>query len=223
MNRAVLFGVALVGLTLPASAQDTLGQCATISADAARLACYDKLAKALPSVTPLSEQIADALDKPETKPVDPNAISAWSVSKTTNPVDDTPTVVAVLAATEGRSKWGEVVTLFARCRSNTTELYVDWGDYLGNDGDIYNNFKRVTVRVGASAARKERWSLSTDSKATFAPSWAGSLMRELVTADRLVLQTVPFNESPTTAIFDLAGAKDALGQIAETCQWQIDK
>ena len=128
---------------------------------------------------------------------------AWRVRTETNPIDDTQTV-----------------TFIARCKSNTTEAYVVWGDFLGDDsGDVYSEWKRVTVRIGAGQAREERWGVSTDRNATFAPSWSGNLLKELLDEDRLVLQTIPYGENPNTAIFDVSGLRGALGELAATCNW----
>ncbi|MBB5723515.1 hypothetical protein FHS72_003160 [Loktanella ponticola] len=145
---------------------------------------------------------------------------AWRVRTETNPIDDTLTVTLSLAAETGTSRSGDPVTFIARCKSNTTEAYVIWGDFLGDDsGDVYSEWKRVTVRIGAGQAREERWGVSTDRNATFAPSWAGNLLKELLDEDRLVLQTIPYGENPNTAIFDVSGLRGVLGELAETCNW----
>ena len=147
---------------------------------------------------------------------------AWRVRTETNPIDDTQTVTLSLAAETGTSRSGDPVTFIARCKSNTTEAYVVWGDFRGDDsGDVYAEWKRVTVRIGAGQAREERWGVSTDRNATFAPSWAGNLLKELLDEDRLVLQTIPYGENPNTAIFDVSGLRSVLGELAETCNWSF--
>lgn len=182
--------------------------CAEMTDKTARLNCFDMLAYSVKS----------ADDAPT--PSAPESTGRWTMSRSTNPLDDTTTVVAFLTATQGTSKWGDAVQLYARCRSNVTELYVDWGDYLGHD-DYRSETKRVSVRVGQSPAKDQQWSVSTDGKATFAPGWAGDLLKRLVSADQLVLQTVPYSESPTTAVFDLTGARAAIRQVADACGWQL--
>lgn len=147
---------------------------------------------------------------------------AWRVRTDINPIDDTQTVTLSLAAEIGTSRSGAPVTFIARCKSNTTEAYVVWGDFLGDDsGDVYSEWKRVIVRVGAGHARDERWGMSTDRKATFAPSWAGNFLKELLDEDRLVLQTIPYGENPNTAIFKVSGLRGVLGQLAGTCNWNF--
>nr|WP_255743756.1 type VI secretion system-associated protein TagO [Aliiroseovarius sediminis] len=146
----------------------------------------------------------------------------WRVRTNINPIDDTQTVTLSLTAETGTSRLGEPVTFIARCKSNTTEAYVVWGDFLGDDsGDVYSEWKRVTVRIGAGQPREERWGVSTDRNATFAPSWAGNFLKELLDENRLVLQTIPYGENPNTAIFEVSGLRSVLGELAETCNWSF--
>lgn len=154
---------------------------------------------------------------------DANAKSGkWHIRAESNPIDDTQTVTLSLTAESGTSRSGDPVTFIGRCKSNKTEAYVYWGDFLGNDSkDVYSKWKRVTVRVGAGEARKERWGLSTDRNATFVPGWAGNLLKELLNEDRLVLQTTPYGENPVTAIFDVSGLRGPLKNLAKTCNWSF--
>lgn len=153
---------------------------------------------------------------------EPAAESAWITSEDKNPVDDTKTVRATLLSTEGKSSMGDSVSLTIRCESNKTELFVNWSDYLGDDSnDVYEDWKKVTVRVGDAPAKVERWDISTDSKATFAPGSVVSLVKSMVASKRLVLQTVPYNENPVTAVFDLTGIDKAVQPIAKECGWSV--
>jgi hypothetical protein len=152
----------------------------------------------------------------------PAAGSQWRSTSDTNPLDDSKTIIASIAADAQEAPLRNNVTLMIRCQSNKTELYVDWNDYLGDDSrDVYSDWKRVTVRVGDLPARQQRWGISTDSEATFAPASAIGLIRQMVNEDRLVLQTTPYNESPVTAVFNLEGMRDAVEPIAEECNWQL--
>ena len=55
----------------------------------------------------------------------------WRVSRSTNPLDDSTTVVAILDAEQGTGGLfrNEPVRLIARCQSNRTEAYVVWHDF----------------------------------------------------------------------------------------------
>jgi hypothetical protein len=170
-----------------------------------------------------------ATTEERTAPVEPSTSAdvdsgpgAWRVRTETNPIDDTKTVILSLAAESGTSRSGDPVVFIARCQSNKTEAYVVWGDYLGDDSsDVYSEWKKVIVRVGTGEAREERWGVSTDRKATFAPNWAGNLLKELLNEDSLVLQTIPYGENPNTAIFDVSGLSAVLGELARTCNWSF--
>ncbi|MCX8474261.1 MAG: type VI secretion system-associated protein TagO [Sphingomonas sp.] len=146
----------------------------------------------------------------------------WVTSEDVNPVDDSKTRRATLLADEGASSMHESVSLTIRCQSNRTELYVNWNDYLGDDsGDVYEEWKKITIRIGSQEARTERWGISTDSEATFAPSSPVALIQKMAKVDRLVLQTTPYNESPVTAVFNLKGIEKAVSPIAEGCGWKL--
>lgn len=146
----------------------------------------------------------------------------WRVSEDSNPLDDTKTVMLMLDAEEGSSRYGDRVAFVARCRSNVTEAYIVWGDYLGNDSrSVYSDWKLVTIRIGDAPAEEQRWGLSTDSKATFSPDWAGTLLKSMATTDKFVARTVPYNESPVTAVFDTTGLAEALSPLMETCGWSL--
>lgn len=145
----------------------------------------------------------------------------WRLNTSRNPIDDSKTVTISLEAKSGVSNYGKPIVFIGRCKSNVTEAYVDWGDYLGDDSRDGSDWKHVTVRVGKATARSERWGVSTDHKATFAPDWAGRLLKDIIDKDTMVLQTTPYGESPTTAIFDVRGLRGVLGTLAGTCGWNF--
>lgn len=170
--------------------------------------------KAPEGAVPVGDASADA-----SKPV-PAKKGKWTLQTDSNPLDDSKTVVVRLEADTGRSRFGENITFIGRCRSNETEAYVVWNDYLGDDSrSVYEDWKYVTIRLGDGKAQRQKWSLSTDSKATFAPGWAGNLLKEMLKHDKMVLQTTPYNESPVTAEFDIRHLDGVLGELAETCNW----
>lgn len=146
----------------------------------------------------------------------------WTVREDVNPVDDSKSTYARLESGDGSSTGGQGVVLTARCRSKKTEIVVNWNEYLGDDShDVYNAWKKVTVRVGSEDAKTGRWRISTNNEATFAPN-AVTLAKRIAKADRLVLVTVPYAENPATAVFALKGANQALKAVAENCGWTLD-
>ena len=147
---SVLLAFLFFSVAAQASIEKEIAKCAVKSGDLDRLSCYDNLAK------------REGLSGPQEEPTKISGKGNWQVSVKTNPVDDSKTVVLALRADSGKSKWGKPVTLMARCKSNTTELYISWNDYLGRNAE-------VLTRVGSQDAVTKDWSLSTDSQATFHP------------------------------------------------------
>jgi type VI secretion system protein VasI len=141
------------------------------------------------------------------------ADSPWVVSEDRNPIDDSTTVTLINSAKSGRSRLRQEIALVIRCLSKRTELYINWHDYLGSDAI------NVLTRVGGDAASTQRWTLSTDSQATFYPSGPTPFIKQLIGADEFVAQVTPYNESPVIAVWDLSGLSEAIEPLRTTCNW----
>lgn len=176
-----------------------IAQCAVLDGDLQRLECYDQIAR------------TNGLMGEQSQPVPKSNIGKWDVRSTVNPVDDSKTVILGLTADTGQSRWGKSVSLVIRCQSNSTELYINWNDYLGSDA-------YVLTRIGNSKATTSSWSLSTDKKATFRDKPIPFIKR-MMESDSFVAQVTPYNESPVTAIFDTSGLKESISPLRETCHW----
>ncbi len=179
---------------IDSSMQHLLQTCADYIDDTDRLQCYD-----------LWWSLAGASGG--------EATDQWDIQESINPIDDSKTVVLSNSSTEGRSNFGRSILLILRCRSNDTDLYINWGDYLGSDSP------NVLIRVGSDEAETTRWNISTDNEATFYPFDAITFIRRLMTAETLVAQTTPYNENPTTAVWDLSGLSDAIRPLSLACEW----
>jgi len=177
-----------------------IARCAVVEGDLARLECFDALAQKL------------GLDGPQSKAPQIQGTGKWLVDVEENPIDDSTTVSLVLLADSGQSSWGTPIGLVLRCHSNKTEVFINWGEYLGSEA-------KVTARVGDTKAKTRTWGLSTDSKATFYPGGDITFIKELLETDRLVAQVTPYGESPVTAVFDLGGLPNAIKPLRETCGW----
>ncbi len=208
--RVVCLG--LLGLSAPQSyalTESDFAACAVTEGDLARLSCFDKLAE------------DEGLDGPQALPAPVEGTGKWDVSRTKNPIDDSETVVIALEADQGASRFNGPVLIVARCQSDQTELYINWGEYLGNDGSFRDEYKEVIVRVGSEDAVTQRWGLSTSNESTFAPDWAGDLLKVMVNHNSLVAQTTPYNENPVTAVFDTTGLSGALEPLMAACDWSL--
>ena len=177
-----------------------LAKCTLIQNDFHRLLCYDAIADSLGWTTV----------KTTASPT--SEAGNWRVTDETNPVDDSRTVVLLLAANQGALAFGDRVMLLLRCLGKDTEVYINWNDYLGTKA-------HVVTRVGQEQATRNEWSLSTTKQSTFYPGNDIAFIKKLLAAKRLVAQVTPYNESPITAIFDLTGIESAIVPLRETCGW----
>jgi len=193
------FGFLLLSTNSFAVGNKSFAKCAIVNGDLARLECFDRLAE------------INNLDGRQTKPTSISGKGKWDVSVDVNPVDDSKTVTLILNADSGKNKWGKAIYLVARCKSNSTNAYIGWNDYLGSEAN-------VLTRVGNNKAVTSRWSMSTDKKATFHKKPI-PFLKELLQSNKLVAQVTPYNESPVTAIFNTAGLKNAIKPLRETCAW----
>ena len=194
---AVVF--AFSGHVVSAIDDKEYARCAVIEGDLARLECFDNLAT------------AKNLDGRQVQPTSITGKGKWRISVDVNPIDDSKTVTLVLDADSGKNRWGNAVFLVARCKSNITDLYIGWNDYLGSEAD-------VLTRVGNNKAVTQRWSVSTDKKATFHRKPI-PFLKEILISPKLVAQVTPYNESPVTAVFNTAGLDNAIKPLRETCSW----
>ncbi|ALO46595.1 hypothetical protein PS2015_1953 [Pseudohongiella spirulinae] len=191
-----------MSIALPAHAQvsrQAMAACAAITDDITRLQCFDELA---------DRHRITGMDVPAASV---EGVGKWRVSKSTNPLDDSSTVVAVLTATSGAGIYGDPVTLVVRCRSNETEFYIDWNSYMTDS-------VRVTTRVGSADAISAQWSASSDKESSFSRR-AIPLLKEMLEATRFIAQATPYNQNPITAIFETSGMPNAISGIREECGW----
>ncbi|WP_370979461.1 type VI secretion system-associated protein TagO [Agaribacterium sp. ZY112] len=198
-SRITLLVTLLISANTFAVDNKQVAKCATIDSDLARLECYDALAQ------------ASGLAGKQTVPTQVQGKGKWSVSVDVNPVDDSKTVTLSLDADSGQSKWRQPVYLIARCKSNKTEVYIGWNDYLGREA-------QVLTRVGSKKAVTSYWGMSTNSKATF-HNKPIPFLKEMLSENKLVAQVTPYNESPVTAVFDISGLQNAIKPLRETCAW----
>jgi len=141
---------------------------------------------------------------------------AWRVSTERNPVDNAPLLFLSVNAVSGQMPNGATPSFHARCKSRKPEAYVVWGSFVGDDGNGAN-WKDITLRIGQQRAEHQRWPVSTDKEATFAPSHAGTLLRRLDGEERLTIQMKTHRAVPITAVFPLQGFHEALKELKAGC------
>lgn len=180
---------------------DALMKCQSEANTDARLACYDKI---------LPPKAAE-----EAKPV--VGIGKWQVSTKTSPVDDSENVFVSLSANDSfRSNFGESITpdLYITCREKKTELFINWDTYLGL------NETQMLSRLDKQKAKTKTWDISSDTKAVFYRGNVIEFIKSLSQANVMFTQITPYNESPVSATFDLAGLSEALKPLQKACGWK---
>lgn len=177
-----------------------LAACASTNGDMARLECYDNLSRK-----------NNLTVQRKTAPQKVGGIGKWIVSSENNPIDDSTTVTLFVRADSGNTKFDNSTSMAVRCKTGEIEVYISWGHYLGSD-----NSHNVLVRVGKSKAEKSKWGLSTDRKGTFHPN-PKAFLKSMLAETSLVAQTIPYNESPVIAVFNIEGINNAVGKLKEAC------
>ncbi|HDK6380009.1 type VI secretion system-associated protein TagO [Klebsiella michiganensis] len=171
-----------------------------------RLACYDKL---FPQDT--KEEVAPAAVEPAPNP------GKWLTHITTSPVDDSKNVVLMLPSNDSiKTPYGETVTptIFVACREKKTEVFINWDVYLGLDETS------MLYRLDKQKAVERSWSISTDTKAVFYSGRDIDFVKALMKADKMFARITPYNESPVSVTFDLAGLNSALKPLQQACGWK---
>ena len=154
-----------------------------------------------------------AAPAPERAP--PTPAELWSVTTEQSALDDSTNVHMGMQSQElVRNRFGrqQRVILAMRCREGRSELFLNWGEYLGIDS------ARVITRVDSAEARTEDWNIGSNNETTFHRN-AVAHMRELMPANTVLYQVTPFGEDPRRVTFDLAGLSEAIGPLREACGW----
>ena len=137
----------------------------------------------------------------------------WILHRKTSPMNDSKTFIASIRGVDEIKK--ERATLVLRCSENKTSSYIVWDDILDYSGDV----NVVEYRIDDKKAIKSRWNLSTDSKATFAPQEI-KFAKSLGGANKLIVRTSYYHESPSIVTFNLDGIDGILEELQKTCNWK---
>ena len=133
--------------------------------------------------------------------------------------DGNKTVAFELPAEDDVPVWMKRVRplLVVRCLSRNTEVFV----VTSSAASFEKSSGRHTVHVGfdGTGETPEEWEDSVDSQQLFAPDGAG-LARRIADARTMTFRFTPFNASPVTAEFNVAGFDEHLQAVAKTCRWR---
>lgn len=187
---------------LPAVLSASPEDCARITEDDARLACYDDLFGATSTHTP-------------------QTTSKWRKEIRENPMTDTRDVFLSLSSDEtipGRFSGSTHGRLFLRCMENTTAVQFGVGDHFLADIQGYG---RVEYRLDDRPMRKRNFTESTDHSTL--GLWNGGraipFIKDMLGHDRMIVRITPFNESPMTMTFTISGLDTDIAELRATCGW----
>ena len=201
--------LALLPFTVCAQTEQSMAQCAAITDDSERLACYDEHAISLGL-----EVTALIPIEPGTLMVstDSNTAADPSTDPSSNPSTEPSTVTITSYAVSGTSSEGDAITMVIRCRRNRTDLYIRWQDYLGS-------WAYVRTRVGDDDRGTRQWDLSADARSSYYPRGTVGFIEDLIEASSVEFEVTPYVQDPVTAVFDMSELGDAISPLREACGW----
>lgn len=134
--------------------------------------------------------------------------------------DGSKTIVFSLTATRDLPVWMAHArpALVVRCLYRTTEAFVvlDTSTKYEDDADR----RTVSIQWDESPVTTQYWGVSESGRELFAPSGVEFVQRA-ATAHALRFGFTPFNASPVTAEFAVAGFDKLAPLIANTCGWRL--
>ena len=144
--------------------------------------------------------------------------SLWVLNIEEDPIDSSKLVYLYLESESKRSIFRGDPVFIARCKNNTTEVYINWQERLIGFLDDSSEHE-ISSRIGKQKATTFNWSLSTNSKATFHPKPI-SYLKSMMTADKFAARTKVYSEDKTvTAVWNTTGMEDAIKPLREACGW----
>lgn len=184
-----------------------MAECAGISSDVKRLACYDDLAQSRVSLPKIEQEVSLT------------GSGKWRVEKEISSLDDSTNVYLSIKANDIVKGWLDqyTPTLQIRCKENTTDAYVVVGMSVANTYGQYNTAE-ITLRFDKTKAFDVQMDKSTDGEAVFFRQPI-QVIKQMMKHNRLLFQFTPFNSSPAITTFDLTGLSETIKPLREACGW----
>ncbi len=184
---------------------DNLNDCKKIENNNTRLKCYDNISK---KETLTNDNNSTTVTK--------NNKGKWQEFTNIDPMTDKKVIVLSLDAEKPiytkLSFEENIPSLYIRCKNNKTEAYISWNAYLGIDTT------RVTYRIDKQKKHTLYWAVSTDYKASFAPS-GYRFAKKLLNHKKLVVSLTPYGDNPVTTVFNISGFENAATNLKKLCNW----
>lgn len=171
---------------------------------------------------PSSNAESDATDTSAVQPVKALNLGKWRVLENVDPMTDQK-VIRVTQQADGTD-----VTLSIACSKQSAWVHIAWNEFLGGQqiNDVYSTkgekfeLKDVIYRVGDGQPVTTEM-LVLDDRTTTQVDGAVAFIEKVRSANRLVLQTQPYNENPKTVVFDATGLTEILNAKRPECDWYV--
>ncbi|EWH00466.1 hypothetical protein Q427_19380 [Halomonas sp. BC04] len=103
---------------------------------------------------------------------------------------------------------------------NTTALYVEFNDQHMSSSP-YHDWGHVVIRIDSRDARTIKMSASTNNRllGLFRGNRSIPVVRSMFGGEQLLVRATPFNGSPITVTFDIAGLEEKVQPLRQACNW----
>ena len=142
----------------------------------------------------------------------------WNVTRATDPILDTPSVVATLPEKPalGRASAGQSLRL--SCTAGALNASIQWGVAVGRKWSGREPGQaEVLVRFGENAPVWQHWRRTARRPVTQAKE-PTKFMEQLGEHRTLALRVYPSQEPPITVVFDLTEAKAIVAEVTSACR-----
>ena len=142
----------------------------------------------------------------------------WNVTRATDPILDTPSIVATLPARPAPGEESAVQSLRLSCTDGMLNAVIQWGvtvdrKWTGREPGQ----AEVLVRFGENAPVWQHWRRATRTPVTQANE-PSKFMEQLGGHRTLALRVYPSEERPITVVFDLTEAKPVIAEVMSACR-----
>lgn len=155
----------------------------------------------------------------------------WLYSKGINPMSDKLIITFTLECEKDESN--EPIFLIIKKEGKNTLVFIDWSRELR---PVFETTITVWTRFDNNKVSSKGWDTVSDpfrfqiyqsifgkqrtsSQYTFYPGREIKFIRKLMSADRFVAELRSFSKMSLTAIFDVRGLRDAVGQFDDILDW----
>ena len=152
-----------------------------------------------------------------------NGTRTWKVTRTVDPILDSPAVVATLPGRPGPGMASSEQSLRLACTDGTLRASIRWG--ATPDGEWTGREPQqaeVLVRFGEGAPVWQHWRRSAGKPVTEA-SEPGEFMKQLGAHPMVALRVYPSEERPVTVVFDLTEVKPVIEEVMGACKTSAER